>query len=207
MSDTRVGSSAHALELVCSLAHGSVDGPVWHVDWSPRGRTLASCAADRTIRLWQPAAEGGVCVPFACTAVLEEGHHRTIRWVSWAPCGSLLASCSFDGIAMVWRCEEAGEFDCVASLEGHENEVKAVAWSRSGQYIATCGRDKSVFVWEAEDEQFDVAAVMHSHTQDVKMVAWHPSEEAHAITHTITITTAITTTTIITTIIMWNPSD
>uniref|UniRef100_A0A7S4EYS8 Probable cytosolic iron-sulfur protein assembly protein CIAO1 homolog n=1 Tax=Chrysotila carterae TaxID=13221 RepID=A0A7S4EYS8_CHRCT len=138
------------------------------------GRTLAVCAADKTVRLF--AKMGG---HWRCFAVLEEGHQRTIRWCSWSPCGLQLASCSFDGLAMIWRCE-TDEFECVASLEGHENEVKAVAWSASGSFIATCGRDKSVFVWEAEDDQFDVAAVIHSHTQDVKAVVWHPISDVLA---------------------------
>jgi len=101
-----------SLECVATL-RGHDEPRVWHVAWSPTGGTLASCAADRAVRLWAPQRDG----TWACAAILEDGHQRTVRRVSWAPCGTLLASCSFDGTAMIWKCED-GVFDCLASLEG-----------------------------------------------------------------------------------------
>ena len=178
MSDSAPADNSLAeLELIHTL-RGHVETRVWHVAWSPSGKTLASCGADRTIRLWAASADGDGAA-WKCTAVLEEGHQRTIRCCAWSPCGRFIASCSFDGTAAVWECLD-DEFDCVASLEGHENEVKAVSWSATGRWLATCGRDKAVYIWEAEDEAFEVAAVLHQHTQDVKCVAWHPSRDVLA---------------------------
>jgi len=104
-------SLAAPLECVATL-RGHNEPCVWHVAWSPTSLTVASCAADRAIRLWAPQRGGWECV-----AILEDGHERTVRRVSWAPCGTLFASCSFDKTAMIWKCEN-GEFDCIASLEG-----------------------------------------------------------------------------------------
>ena len=39
------------LRRLASL-RGHTDEKVWHVSWCPDGTTLASCAADKTIRLW-----------------------------------------------------------------------------------------------------------------------------------------------------------
>lgn len=46
------------------------DGIVWHVAWRPDGRFLASCGADRCVRIWC-AAESGKWV---CSATLEQAH-------------------------------------------------------------------------------------------------------------------------------------
>ncbi|KAF0294547.1 putative cytosolic iron-sulfur protein assembly protein CIAO1 [Amphibalanus amphitrite] len=170
-----VGSTAvtmsRKLEPVCSLS-GHTDR-VWQVAWDPAGRTLASCSADKTVRLWSETGAG-----WSCATILADGHERTVRGVAFSPSGRLLASASFDSTAAVWDREQAWE--CAATLEGHESEVKAVAWSRSGKYLATCSRDKSVWLWELTDDReldFECAAVLMAHTQDVKRVSWSPVED------------------------------
>lgn len=144
---------------------------VWH---GIRKERLASCGADKTIRLWAEEGENR----WVCKTVLEGAHHRTIRCVNWSPCGRLLAATSFDGTTSIWSLKSS-DFECIATLEGHENEVKSVAWSASGAYLATCSRDKSVWIFEVDDEgeNFDCASILSSHTQDVKCVRWHPSDE------------------------------
>ncbi|XP_037078542.1 probable cytosolic iron-sulfur protein assembly protein CIAO1 [Pollicipes pollicipes] len=162
---------SRSLEPVATLS-GHTDR-VWQVAWDPTGRTLASCSADRSVRLWAADAAG-----WKCATVLTDGHERTVRAVAFSPSGRLLASASFDATAAVWDREQTWE--CAATLEGHESEVKAVAWSRSGRFLATCSRDKSVWLWELTDEReldFECAAVLMSHTQDVKRVAWSPTED------------------------------
>ena len=151
--------------------------------WAPGGRSLASCSADKTVRIWQSDGSGGC---WRCTAVLEDHHARTVRAVSWSPEGAALATASFDATASVFA-REAGEWACAATLEGHESEVKGVAWSPSGALLATCGRDKSVWVWAVAEgaaaggfggddaDPYECVGVLQGHTQDVKAVRWHPS--------------------------------
>ena len=129
-------NSLAELELIHTL-RGHVETRVWHVAWSPSGKTLASCGADRTIRLWAAPADGDGAA-WKCTAVLEEGHQRTIRCCAWSPCGRFIASCSFDGTAAVWECLD-DEFDCVASLEGHASWVLGAAFAPDGLVLASCG--------------------------------------------------------------------
>ena len=159
------------LENVASLE--GHDGTAWCVAWNPSGTILASCSADKKIRLW--GKEDGKWI---CKTILTDAHERTVRSVQWSPCGNFISSASFDATTCIWR-KKNDEFDCIATLEGHENEVKSVSWSRSGQLLATCGRDKSVWIWEVQDdgEEYDCASVLNSHTQDVKRVQWHPENE------------------------------
>lgn len=148
-------------------------GNVWCVSWSPDGSTLASCGADRKIRLWTEQDD-----EWRCVAILTDGHQRTVRCVSWAPNGLLLASTSFDATTCIWDRRGGGQFECVATLEGHENEVKSASWAPSGTLLATCSRDKSVWIWEVDDDfEFECESVLNSHSQDVKKVVWHPNKE------------------------------
>jgi len=164
------------MEIVATL-RGHSDR-VWSVSWSPCGNILASCGADKAVRLWEKGDE------WTCVASLEDTHSRTIRCVTFSPCGGWLAAASFDATTAIWRKTSHGEWILLSTLEGHENEVKCVA-IRHG-LIATCSRDKSIWLYEApedvekipEDEEIEIEciSVLNGHTQDVKAVRWHPTE-------------------------------
>ena len=62
------------LELTAVLAaHGESahDGFAWHVAWRPDGRFLASCGADRCVKIWSNVAG---TAKWVCTAQLEQAH-------------------------------------------------------------------------------------------------------------------------------------
>ncbi|CDF39530.1 WD40-repeat containing protein [Chondrus crispus] len=162
------------LELQASL-YGH-KGAVWSVAWSPRG-LLASCGADKTVRVWH-RAEGGA---WRSVAVFGDATFvRAVRDLSWASDGRSLACASFDASAFVLELMggKTPHLEAAVSLEGHDSEVKSVAYSSSGALLASCSRDKSVWVWEVGlDFDYECIAVLNGHAADVKMVAWHPTVE------------------------------
>ncbi|KAL9332092.1 hypothetical protein ACSQ67_001702 [Phaseolus vulgaris] len=153
---------------------------VWSLDWNPATGhagiplVFASCSGDKTVRIWEQNLSSGL---WACKAVLDETHTRTVRSCAWSPSGKLLATGSFDATTAIWE-NVGGDFECVSTLEGHENEVKSVCWNASGTLLATCSRDKSVWIWEVlPGNEFECVSVLQGHAQDVKMVKWHPTED------------------------------
>eukprot|EP00928_Gymnodinium_smaydae_P080644 TRINITY_DN64300_c0_g1_i1.p1 TRINITY_DN64300_c0_g1~~TRINITY_DN64300_c0_g1_i1.p1 ORF type:complete len:463 (+),score=103.45 TRINITY_DN64300_c0_g1_i1:74-1390(+) len=184
------------LQRLCTL-RGHEDR-VWSVAWRPGSDPpqLASCGADRQIRIWSPRGEGAAldaAEGWRLVGVVDasERHSRTLRSLAWSPTrGDILAVASFDASVSLWR-EAPGEddadgeieggglhFECAGVVTGHENEVKSVAFSASGDYMATCSRDKSVWIYETEKNfEYECVALLQSHTQDVKMVRWHPTQD------------------------------
>lgn len=127
------------------------DNRAWHVSWNPAKPLLATCSADKSVRLYAYTADPSPI--FSLHTSIPTGHTKSVRAVAWSPSGSALATASFDANIGIWKCEgqdedEAGEWECVSILEGHETECKSVAWSASGTLLASCSRDKTVWVWE-----------------------------------------------------------
>ncbi|KAF8880029.1 WD40 repeat-like protein [Infundibulicybe gibba] len=171
------------IEPIADL-HGHADR-AWHLAWNPTKPLLASCSADKTVRIYSYARSGESGIEFSLVTSIPTGHTKTVRAVAWSPGGETLATASFDSNIGIWEAEpraedteRSGEWECASLLEGHETECKSVAYSSTGTYLASCSRDKTVWIWEVHpDADFECMSVLMEHTQDVKCVAWHPTEE------------------------------
>ncbi|KAI0088184.1 WD40 repeat-like protein [Irpex rosettiformis] len=183
------------IELIADLP-GHED-KAWHVAWNPARPLLASCSADKTVRLYHyntistsDTSDSSSSLKFELNTSIATGHTKTVRGIAWSPSGQTLATASFDANIGIWQQEEdedgeaennvngGGEWECVSLLEGHETECKSVAYSSTGTLLASCSRDKTVWIWEVHpDADFECMGVLMEHSQDVKCVAWHPTEE------------------------------
>lgn len=141
------------------------DERAWHIAWNPTKPLLASCSADKSVRLYNYTSSNSLESPdlkFSHIATIPTGHSKTVRALAWAPSGKTLATASFDSNIGIWEQESSsdddgdgdghghpsGEWECASLLEGHETECKSVAYSSSGTLLASCSRDKTVWIWE-----------------------------------------------------------
>ncbi len=99
-------------------------------------RYLASCSADRTIRLWQ--IESGAC------RVLR-GHTDEVFAAAFHPDGRRLATAGRDRAIWLWDLERGEE---VARLPGHTSYAWSLAFSPDGQSLVSGSGDFTVRLWD-----------------------------------------------------------
>jgi WD40 repeat protein len=111
---------------------------IFHTNFSPDGKQLATTSEDQTIRLWD-AETGQELRTFS-------GHTGPTTGVIFNPEGTRLATGSFDGTAKIWDLETGQE---LYTLSGPSASVWGIAFSPDGKLIATGSNDLTLRLWDA----------------------------------------------------------
>lgn len=129
----REGPSSSSKQVARLTGH---QGIVFHIAFSPDGSLVASCSADKSVKLWN-AITGAFMFTF-------RGHVAAVYHVSWSLDSRLLVSGSRDSTLKLWSVAKK---ELVEDLSGHNDEIFSTDWSPDGQRVATGSKDKKVKVW------------------------------------------------------------
>ncbi|MHC1765344.1 MAG: WD40 repeat domain-containing protein [Verrucomicrobiia bacterium] len=128
------------------------EGKVWEVRFAPDGRRLASCAEDRTIRLWD--------VHTGQSLRTFEGHDDIVYGLGFAPDGQRLVSASADHSVRLWDMNSGKELDRYS----HAGPVMGVDFSPDGVRVASGSHDGLVKVWNLANKQI---RTLRGHSQRI----------------------------------------
>jgi COMPASS component SWD3 len=131
--------------------HGHTRG-IASAKFSPDGKTIASCSADSTVKLWN-AATGALMHTL-------EGHLAGINTISFSPDSKVLASGSDDKLIRLWDVETG---KCMPTpLVGHHNYVYSLAFSPKGNMLVSGSYDEAVFLWDIRTARLMRSLPAHS---------------------------------------------
>uniref|UniRef100_A0A8D3DJI2 Transducin beta like 3 n=1 Tax=Scophthalmus maximus TaxID=52904 RepID=A0A8D3DJI2_SCOMX len=154
----------------CQILYGHTD-TVLSLDVFKKDSLFASCAKDRSVRVWQMDSDGGqvFLITFANTNKELDGRRvfvnvldihppsffslcvKDINSVAVSPNDKLLASGSQDRTAKLWSLAEEGSVGLLGVFRGHRRGVWAVCFSPVDQVLATSSADGTAKLWSLQD--------------------------------------------------------
>jgi WD40 repeat protein len=132
---------------------------VYHLAFSPDGKTVAAACQDSTIYLFDIQTKA---------IRLLRGHKDQVFSVAYSPDGRKLASGGWDNSVRIWDIS-TGESEV---LRGHKRGVRSVTFSPDGRSLASGSGDTTVRVWDLASGQ--TRWILRGHKQTVYSLAASP---------------------------------
>eukprot|EP01125_Pyxidicula_operculata_P021142 TRINITY_DN8040_c0_g1_i1.p1 TRINITY_DN8040_c0_g1~~TRINITY_DN8040_c0_g1_i1.p1 ORF type:complete len:433 (+),score=82.04 TRINITY_DN8040_c0_g1_i1:80-1378(+) len=142
--DVKTGQKIHTYR---EKVESNADLYIRSVCFSPDGKTLATGAEDKTVKLWEVDTQN--------VAHVLTGHDLDIYSLAFTPDGRYVISGSGDKRIKVWRVEDA---KCQWTLGddnlGPTDGVTSVAISPDGHTVASGSLDRIIRLWDIETGAF-----------------------------------------------------
>jgi WD40 repeat protein len=138
---------------------------VWYAQFSPNGRYLATCSADRTALIYDLSKIHSIwkhldpkhkkkftanhdsdfdkIIPVTCS-----GHTDKVTFVSWNPTNDKLLTCSEDKTVKMWNLQG----QCLHTFSRHRDSVCSAQWAPDGSFFisAGSGSDRTFYKWDSQ---------------------------------------------------------
>jgi WD40 repeat protein len=126
-------------KMVTDIKNGHSD-TVFGVCFSPDGTKLATCAADKFVKVFE--------VPSGKFVRSFEGHTHHVLDVGWKADGKVLASAGADNTIKVWDYDKGEQ---LRTLTGHGKQVTRLLFVGKSVEVATCSGDQTVRFWNVDN--------------------------------------------------------
>ncbi len=113
---------------------------VFGVAFSPDGKILASCGADKFLKTWE--------VPTGKMLKSFEGHTHHVMDVAWKSDGKTIATAGADQVIKVWNYESGEQ---ARTIPGHVKQVTRLQFIGTKPEVATCSGDQTVRMWNVDN--------------------------------------------------------
>ena len=144
-------------------------GDVYHAEFSPDGRLVASTGLDGTIRIWEPASGQSIKT--------IQAHPSEVNWVAFSPDGRHLASACDDGTVRLW---DLATSTLLRDIKAHRGVAVIVQFSPDGKRIYSCGRDDGdVKTWDAATGK--ILGTFHADDRPLENMAISPDGKILAV--------------------------
>lgn len=146
--------------------------PVFCLDFSPDGQTLAIGSMHETIELWNLG--NGDREPYLQN--LLEGHSLGVFSLHFTPDGQMLISRSLEETLKIWDLNNG---ELIQTLDSRAGPVWSEAISPDGSILATGNLDESIKIWHLEKKsagelKADEVHTLDEHTDIVRCLAFSP---------------------------------
>jgi len=113
---------------------------VFGVCFSPDSTKLATCGADKFVKVWE--------VPTGKLLKSFEGHTHHVLDVGWRPDGKFLASGGADNSVKVWDYEKGEQS---RTINAHQKQVTRLVFVGKSNTFLTASGDQTVKLWNVEN--------------------------------------------------------
>lgn len=153
---------------------------------------IATCGADRSVRIWKVVEEEDKKVDVQHLATLTR-HNKTVNVVRFSPNGEYLASGGDDAVILLWKLNEAAphrpnifqdddvdvenkeNWTVVKQLRSHLEDVYDLSWSADSKFLVSGSVDNSAIVWDIK--KGSRITILPDHKAFVQGVAYDPLEQ------------------------------